>query len=311
MNPPHHPFRSEEARARYLRWYEQRASRWPVPSEDRVVDTPAGETFVRISGLRSGRPLLLLPGDNETSLSWAPLIERLSAEHRTYAVDQIFDYGRSVYREPFSEPHDFVRWLSELVDALELEEFDLAAYSYGAWIASQYALAHPDRLRRLALLAPASTVLRPRVGLLIRAMLYYFVPLEFVTRRYLRWYSANAVRRGGATNALVDEQIEETLLSRRSFKRHKFIAPTVLTDAKWARLAPPTLFVVGEDEATYSATRAVRRLAAVAPTVQTALIPRVGHDLLITEPDRVAREVLAFLEAGADEGAAEPGAASR
>lgn len=298
MIDQYHPFRSESARAAYLAYYDERASRWPIASEERRVETPFGETFVRVSGPVDGASLVLLSGDSETSLSWAPLIERLSAAHRTYAVDQIFDFGRSVYRRALSTPDDYVRWLDELLDALGLETTRLAGFSYGGWIASRYAIEHPTRLERLALLAPSSTVLRPPLGLLVRAMLYYFVPLEFVTRRYLRWYNADAVRRGAVTSALVEELIAESMLSRRSFKRHKFIAPTVLTDAAWARLSTPTLFVVGENEVTYSAQQAIRRLEAVAPAVRTTVIPQVGHDLLISEPDRVAREVLTFLDAG-------------
>ena len=48
-----HPFRSAEARERYLAFYETQAAKWPVRSETRVVQTDDfGETFVRMELVR-------------------------------------------------------------------------------------------------------------------------------------------------------------------------------------------------------------------------------------------------------------------
>ena len=89
--------------------------------------------------------------------------------------------------------------------------------------------------------------------------------------------------------------VDEQLLARRCFKRRKFIAPTVLTDQDWQRLQVPTLFLVGENEVTYSAHKAVRRLATVAPRIETAITPDADHHLAIVNPEWVNNEVLMFL----------------
>lgn len=295
MPDRYHPFRSAAARAEYLSYYDARAARWPIASEDRYVSTSFGQTFVRISGPEDGEPLVLLPGDTENSLAWMPQIAALSAEHRTYAIDHIYDFGRSINTRPFARPEDFVRWLDELLDALELSHINLIGFSYGGWQASLYALASPQRLSKLALIAPSATVLGPPLGPLVRAIIYYFVRVRSVVTRYLRWYNADAIR-GEATRAVVDEMVDELLLSRRCFKRRKFIPPTVLTDSEWHRLSVPTLFLVGENEVTYSADRAVRRLNRVAPQVRTAVVAGAGHDLTLVRPDWVNAEVLGFLK---------------
>ena len=49
-----------------------------------------------------------------------PNIEALSTQYRTYAVDNIYDCGRSIYTRPLKSPDDFVHWLDELFTALEL-----------------------------------------------------------------------------------------------------------------------------------------------------------------------------------------------
>lgn len=294
MTEPHHPFRSEEAKKTYLTYYGKQARRWPIPSESRFVDTSFGRTFVRVSGSEDGSPLVLLPGDSENSLAWIPVIEALSIDHQTYALDHIYDDGRSIYMRPMRTPHDFVQWLDELFTALELNHINLMGHSYGGWQASLYALSHPERLDKLVLLAPASTVLRPRFEVMVRAILYYFIPTRFVAERYLYWYAPDSVRKH-ETREIIDEMVDEVLLARKCFNPRKFVVPTVLTDQDWQRLQVPTLLLVGENEVTYSAHEAIRRLETAAPNVTALMIPEADHHLAIVKPARVSNEVLKFL----------------
>lgn len=260
-----------------------------------MVDTSFGQTFTRIQGPANGPPLVLLPGDSENSLAWIPVIEALSADYRTFAVDHIFDIGRSVYTRSPRTPDDFVRWLDELFAALELDRLSLMGHSYGGWQAALYALTHPERLKKLVLLAPASTVLRPPLGLIVRAMLYYFIPTRFVTKRYLYWYASDTVRNPD-TRGIVDEMIEEDLLARRCFKRRRFVAPTVVTDQEWQKLQVSALFLFGENDVTYSANKAIQRLNRVAPHVTTATCLGADHHLALVKPEWVSEEVLEFLQ---------------
>ncbi|MDH3681227.1 MAG: alpha/beta hydrolase [Acidimicrobiia bacterium] len=290
---PWHPFRSAAAKQEYLAFYDGRAQRWPIPSESTMVSTTFGDTFVRVQGPADGPPLVLLPGDSETSLSWIPVIEAFASEHRVYALDHIYDIGRSIYRRRPRRPGDFVRWLDELFDELQVPDIRLVGHSYGGWMAALYALEFPERLGKLVLVSPPATVLRPPLGLLARAILYGTFPRRSIVRRYLYWYAPDCVRHD-ATRATIDEMVDEDVLARRCFKRRRFVAPTVLSDEDWQRLAVPTLFLVGRNDVSYSAERAVRRLAAVAPHVKTEITDG-DHHLTIVQPDWVIQHVLGFL----------------
>ncbi len=291
---PFHPFRSAVAKQEYLAFYDARAQRWPIPSESMMVSTTLGDTFVRVQGPADGPPMVLLPGDSETSLAWIPVIEAFAAEHRVYAFDHIYDMGRSIYRRQPRRPDDLVGWLDEMIDELQLHDVRLVGHSYGGWIASLYALEFPERLDKLVLLSPP-TVLRPPLGLVARAILYGTVPSSSYIRRYLYWYAPDCVRHD-ETRATIDEMIDEDILARRCFKikKREIVRPTVLSDEDWQRLAVPTLFLVGRNEVSYSAERAVQRLAAVAPHVKTEVTDG-DHHLTITRPDWVIEHVLGFL----------------
>ena len=290
----HHPFRSIEAKLEYLRFYDHLAEQWPTSSETQFIDTSFGKTFIRAQGPADGAPLVLLPGDTETSLSWLPVIEPLSHNFRTYAIDHIYDNGRSIYTKAMSRPKDFVNWLNEVVDELDLERLHLAGYSYGAWQSAMYSLSHPNRLEKLVLIAPSATVLFPGPVILTRAILYHFLPYRFVAKNYFYWYGPDAVKDNHA-RVRVDEMIEEDLLARRCFKPRKFVIPTRLTDADWRALQVSSLFLVGENDRTYSAQRAVRRLRRVAPQVETKIASNTDHYIMLMNPDWVVSNMLRFL----------------
>lgn len=293
MEEPYHPFKSQEAKETYVAYYDEHAKRWPVPSEEKMVKTSFGQTFVWISGPEDGPPLVLLPGDSENSLAWIPQVEALSKDYRIYAFDQIFDWGRSIYTRPLKKPSDFVQWLDELFIELELENINLIGFSYGGWQASLYALSYPQRLNKLILIASIG-VLSPRIEVLVRGILYYFFPTPSMVKNYLYWYNADSIK-DKKSKAVIDNMVTETLLSFESFKRRKFVPPTVLTDQDWQSLKVPTLFLVGENEVTYSAKKAIEHLNEVAPKVKTAITPAAGHDLAIVKTEWVNDEVLKFL----------------
>jgi pimeloyl-ACP methyl ester carboxylesterase len=168
--PSFYPFRSEQAKAEYVALYKEREREWPVAFETRQIETPTGQTYIRMSGLDTDPPLVLLPGAQGTSLTWIPNITALSAHYRTYAVDSIYDFGLSVRRRRLTKPNDLVNWLNEVLEVLSLNEpVHLVGLSYGGWLASQYALRYPERLHKVVLLAPAVTVLPVSFTLIFRA----------------------------------------------------------------------------------------------------------------------------------------------
>lgn len=294
--PDYHPFKSQKAKEAYLTYYDEKARQWPVASETTYVTTSFGQTFVRICGPKKGPPLVLLPGDSVTSLDWIPQIETLAKDYRTYALDQIYDIGRSIYTRPVEKPEDFVQWLEELFIELELDHINLMGYSYGGWQASLYALSYPERLNKLILLAPAATVLPARRYVIIRAILYSIIPKHFMVKNYFYWMYADSVRKNEERKKIIDEMIMEDILAKKSFKSRKFVNPTVLMDKDWQNLKVPTLFLIGKNEVIYSAEKAIQHLNNLASNVKTAITSDAGHDLAIVKPEWVTTEVLKFLK---------------
>ena len=257
-----------------------------------MVDTSHGQTFVRISGSAHAPPLVLLPGTSGSSLMWIPNIEALSARYRTYALDNIWDIGLSVYTRPIQGRDDFVRWLDEVFDALGLGGgIHLVGMSYGGWLTAEYALHCPDRLAKIVLLAPAATVQPLSLMFWIRTLLT-LLPHPYFTHSLIRWLFADQAQKD---KALVDHLSDVIILASRSFKPKQPVASAVLSDDALRSLQVTALYVVGENEKLCSARKAVQRLNRVAPQIRTEIIPHAGHDLTVVQAELINQQILDFL----------------
>jgi pimeloyl-ACP methyl ester carboxylesterase len=262
-----------------------------------LVETAFGQTFVRINGAADAPPLVLLPGFGANSLMWLPNIEDLSRGFRTYAVDSIYDNGRSIYTRPLGSARDFVTWMDGLFTTLALgDRINLLGVSYGGWLIGQYALRFPNRLAKMVWLAPAATVLPLRLEFWVRALLC-LVPLRFLLKSFMYWIFEDAIREDGAARGLVDQEMGAMQLASRCFKaRGKGAVPTVVADEDLRNLHVPTLCLIGEHEKIYSAQKAVQRLNRVAPQIKTEIVPGAGHDLSMVQANLVNQKVLEFLQ---------------
>jgi len=295
MKSSSHPFRSARAKAEYQTLYVERAKAWPVASETKLIETPSGQTFIRLSGRITDPPLILLPGSRGTSLTWIPNIAALSAHYRTYALDSIYDFGLSVSHRDIKKPEDLITWLDEVLAALVPEgSVSLIGLSYGGWLVSQYALRFPERLHKVVLLAPAVTVLPVSFALVLRALLT-LIPLPGFRKQFYYWLLQDTVQSGESGRAIVDEAVADWAVAERCFRSLPMIPAKVLDDKVLQNFNVPSLFLVGEHEKMYSAQKAVSRLNRVAPQIKTEIIPQAGHDLWLVQAEIVTGKILDFL----------------
>ena len=292
----YHPFRSKAAKEAYHALYDIRVKKWPVASEARWVDTSCGQTFVRMSGPVGAPPLVVLHGAGGDSMQWIPNIEALSRSYRVYAVDNIYDYGLSIYKQPIKNPADYVSWLDELFSAIQPgNKIKLMGLSYGAWLTSQYALHFPDRLDKIVLLAPGGTILPIRFEWIIRAVLC-FLPHRYFTKSFLFWLLENLAHKDEDSRIMLEEEVDAVVARMRCYKPIRLIQPTVLEDMELMRIKMPALYLVGENEKICSARKAIQRLHKVAPQIITEVIPDAGHDVSFVQAELVNERVLAFLK---------------
>ncbi len=118
-----------------------------------VIETAAGTAHYLVVG--SGPPIIFLHGLDASVRWWNPTIRVLSRHFRCFALDfMTFDYWRERSRVRLPQSGDFVAaWLQ----ALQLDRTHVIAHSMGGYSACQLAIAYPDLIDHLVLVAPAIT----------------------------------------------------------------------------------------------------------------------------------------------------------
>ncbi len=295
--PEYYPFKSAKAEKQYLNYYDKRALEWPVASESKTVETRYGKTFVRISGPENAPPLVLLPSTGASSLMWLPNIKALSEQYRVYAVDNIYDLGRSVNTRNIKGTADMVNWLDGLFTALDLgDSINLVGLSFGGWLTSQYTLNHPNRLNKAVWIAPAATLFELPGEWPWRGILSALPHRYFMKKFMVEWLFEDLLKKNDESSLrMLDELVDDAMMGLKCYRFRMPVTPSVLTDGELQRIKVPTLFLVGENEKLYPAKNAVKRLNAVAPQIQTEIIPDAGHDLTIVQAELVNSKILDFL----------------
>ena len=242
--------------------------------------------------------MLLVHGFPSNSTAFALLIPRLAHAHRMVAVDMV-GFGQSTRRP--RRPLDGFTYADRLVALLdelgpEWQRPDIVGLSWGGSVAQRLAARHPERVRRLALLAAvnADQVLPLSTANLLGLALAIRVPAagRLAVRRFLG-------RMPGVPAAQVEELVRGytdplaapgTLAALRRFVRDTAATPPI--DLR--RIGAPTLVVVPEDDRVVPPEDGYRMAHAI-PGARLERLPGVGHSVQFAAADRVAQLLLGFL----------------
>jgi pimeloyl-ACP methyl ester carboxylesterase len=279
------------------------------PARSRSIETRSGRR-VHIVEVGEGPPVMFLHGSSTSSLSLLPVLERLEGV-RAIAVDRP-GFGLSepvrVPRERFREAA--IAFVDELVAELGLQTSALAGNSMGGTWALWYALAHPDRVRRLVLIGSAPLLPGTRPPAPLRVMSTPVVG-DLLTRvvkpnaRMLVRLMASVgekdtiVRHPELIEALVAvgrDPVASTVnlaelragISPFGFRRSLLVRPDELR-----RLTVPTLILWGDHDPV-GGVDVAQETARLVPEAQLEVLP-AGHVPYLGNPERVSELLCAFV----------------
>jgi haloalkane dehalogenase len=123
--------------------------RGEYPFEPHYFPTPSGRTHYVDEG--TGEPIVFVHGNPSWSFEFRRLIKGLRARYRCIALDHL-GFGLSDKPQDFSYlPSAHAENLERLLESLDLRGCTLHVQDWGGPIGLSYALAHPDRVRRLVI----------------------------------------------------------------------------------------------------------------------------------------------------------------
>jgi pimeloyl-ACP methyl ester carboxylesterase len=148
-------YRSPAAAQAVEETYRRVLDGWPVPCERLTVSTDEGDTHVVACGPADAPPLILLHGTQANAAAWMFDAVEWSRRFRVFAIDLIGEPGLSAPSRPPLETGAHARWLNDVLAGLGVETAAFCGMSLGGFLALDYAVRHPARVTRLALIAPA------------------------------------------------------------------------------------------------------------------------------------------------------------
>src|SRR4051794_3436774 len=269
----------------------------------RSVETAAGA--ISISEAGSGPPVLLIHGLGATKVSFLPTLAALAPRHRAIALD-LPGFGDSdkPIRAGYDAPY-FARAVAALLDALDIDRADVVGNSMGGRVSLELALSHPERVRRVGLLAPSLPWLKPRPW---APYLRFVAPELGLIQPAPRPVVEAVVRRiiPGAqeewTAAGIDEFLRSYLTARGraafyAAARNIYLEEPRGPDGLWTRLpdlAPPALFVWGRRDRLVPAGFA-RHVGTALPSARHLELD-CGHVPQLERPQQTHTALARFLE---------------
>ncbi len=265
---------------------------------------------IRAYALGSGEPLLLLHGGGVDGalLSWRLAMPALALNRRVIAFDWP-GYGGSQPNPQHNSMDFYIEFTGAVLDALGLQRSALMGLSLGGGTALGFALAHPERVERLALVDPYG--LAETVSL--QHFSYSLVQADWVwtwsytllrkSRALTRWSLGYILaRKESISPELVDEVFQvirnpEAGKAFLSLQRAEMLPDRVRTCymPRMAELHMPTLIVQGEQDTLVplaAAREAVRRN----PAIRLEVLPRCGHWPQRDAPDEFNRVAVDFFK---------------
>lgn len=281
-------YKNERAKLRCLALYDQALRNWPISFEEIKLDTNFGTTHSIVCGKKEAPPIVLLHGRWSTSTMWSPMIKELSIDYRVYAIDQIDDIGMSVLTRKIVNRSDYASWLLEVLTKLEINRSSFIGLSYGGFLAVNFALVAPEKVKSICLLSPGL----PIFGAPTKTWALHGIPMTiFPTRKTAEWLVEGMSAKGYEKGKLEHEQLIAAVLCLRS---RIPIQPNIKT-GELAILKMPILLLLGDKETMYDPHTAIKRARQLISHLQAELISNAGHMLNTDQPDLVMQRIMEFL----------------
>ena len=273
------------------------------------VTLKAGTIQYEKSGPADGRPVVFIHGYAMGGSLWRPLGERLSARGLSCLAPT---WPLGAHREPMREDAELTmegvaEMVSELLEAVDLQDVVLVGNDTGGAIAQIVAGAADDRIGALVLTSCDAfehfppPILKPFIAAA------KFPPAFTAAAQPLRTRLGRKRAYGALAHADIDHLVVEWLEPALSNARvredlRRFTASmhrdsTIKAGERLPRFTKPALIAWSSDDAFFPLEDG-RRLAAALPNSRLEVIERSRTFSMVDQPDRLAELIASFADAG-------------
>ena len=264
------------------------------------IAVPGSDENTQIHYLQvgDGEDVLLLHGIGASVFSWRKVIEDLSEYYKVTAID-LLGFGES------GKPKDFIYDLdghadtvAQFMQAQGIDKVTLVGSSMGATIGAKVAIDHPQLVRKLVLLAPASDPKRVPHWLKLPSFHKFGSSLnKFLTPWLMQQILKKVVSDHKQINRAMIESYMKPYKANDSATPGFFLSFNTLMDRRlpglFADLTQPTLVVYGTKDPQVSE-KSVDHLSDIITTAKVVKIADCGHHVMEDKPRQTATLIRDF-----------------
>jgi pimeloyl-ACP methyl ester carboxylesterase len=277
-----------------------------MTTNEEIIEVGSLKWFYRETkplGRSDKLPVLLLHGIPSQSFSWTQVMPALADKgYRSLAPDWIGSgFSAKPDRRDFAyTPDAFIQALTAFIETLELERFSLVVQGFLGSVGIQYALRHPEKIERLAILgAPVSP--EAKLPWKLQQLGWPFIG-DMLTQDPLL---VDRTLEGGSRYGISDADLD---VYRRPFLKSSDVGRSLLATVRNLQLAEigteiatglkqweqPTLIVWGMKDPWLPVSQA-EQLKAVMPNAELVKIEKAGHYPQEHWSEKVSDALIGFL----------------
>ena len=263
-----------------MEFYDRMLTHWPVNYTETYVETSFGMTHIITAGESMSPPLMLLHGSTSNATTWAGDIKDYAENFKVYAVDMPGEPGKSTQRRLSWTNNEYSDWLIQVLDALSLEKPHIAGLSLGGWAALKFASSFPDRVSKIALIAPGGVV-NPNMKAIMKMVNYASQGEKGVEKTFRLLFP----------NDFESQEVKEffTLINEHLIIRTE--AVKTLPDDELRKIKSPVFMLCGANDAIFNFKKAMKRLKKLVPGSSSQLFEKGSHGLV-----SMAETIIPFLK---------------
>lgn len=268
LKPTH---RSDAGRAALLAVYDRWLALLPAGVGRAEVQTRFGPTNVLVAGPEDAPPLVIHQGGNFPNPATLHWFAALMTRFRVFAPDLPGAPGYSAPHHLDGRKGERHEWARDVLNALDLDRVPHLGVSFGGGIILELASVSPERVERMALIAPAG-LLKPSIWPLIAQLA---VPM-------LRYrLSPTRANLSAAVAPLHSDQPSELMLdTHAAVFRHLRLAhrmPGPMADGALVGFSRPALVIGAERDPLFPGEALLARARNLLPQAETRLLPGSRH----------------------------------
>jgi pimeloyl-ACP methyl ester carboxylesterase len=179
------------------------------------------------------------------------------------------ELGKSAEIRLLWNNNDYILWLDDLLNKLNLKEVFLVGISFGGWIAAKYTAYKNNNVKKLLLLTPGG-IIQAKHSAILKTIIYSMSG---------KWGAKKLKQIIFGKNEITKEVLEFYDLLQENYI-YRYGSIPLLNNETLEKITVPVCMIVGSNDVFYDANKVSKRLKKSVSNYMEYIIPEAEHALI-------------------------------